>query len=77
MSVLKITSKNFEEEVLDSDKTTIIDFYADWCGPCKMLGSVLETIDDNDIKMIPSAIHHIQPLQHPLRAIQQQKHEEK
>ena len=44
MSVLKITSQNFEEEVLKSDKTVLIDFYADWCGPCRMMGSIVEEI---------------------------------
>lgn len=49
MSVLKITSKNFEEEVLNSDKTTIVDFYADWCGPCKMMSPVIDNIaEEND-----------------------------
>lgn len=49
MSVLKITSNNFEEEVLNSDKTTIIDFYADWCGPCKMMSPVIDEIaEEND-----------------------------
>lgn len=53
MSVLKITSKNFEEEVLDSDKTTIIDFYADWCGPCKMMSPIIDSIaeENNNIKV--------------------------
>lgn len=44
MSVLKITSENFEEEVLKSDKTVLIDFYADWCGPCRMMGPIVEEI---------------------------------
>ena len=44
MSVLKITSENFEEEVLKSEKPVLIDFYADWCGPCQMMGPIIEEI---------------------------------
>ncbi len=44
MSPLKITSQNFEQEVLKSDKKVLIDFYADWCGPCRMLSPVIEDI---------------------------------
>ena len=44
MSVLKITSDNYEEEVMKSDKTVLIDFYADWCGPCKMMSPIIDQI---------------------------------
>ena len=44
MSVLKLTEENFEEEVLKSDKPVIVDFYADWCGPCKMMSPVIDKI---------------------------------
>ena len=44
MSVLKITGDNFQEEVLKSDKTVLIDFYADWCGPCRMMSPIVNQI---------------------------------
>ena len=44
MSVLKITSSNFEELVLKSDKTVLLDFYANWCGPCKMVSPIVDQI---------------------------------
>lgn len=40
----RFTNENFEEEVLKSDVPVLVDFYADWCGPCKMMGPVVENI---------------------------------
>ena len=44
MSVLTITEENFENEVLKSEGVVLIDFYADWCGPCKMMSPVIDEI---------------------------------
>ena len=44
MAELKITVANFENEVLHSDKPVLLDSYADWCGPCKMLSPILHEL---------------------------------
>ena len=44
MSVVNLNEKNFEEEVLKSDKTVLIDFWASWCGPCRMMSPVVDEI---------------------------------
>lgn len=53
MAVIKITTENFETEVLKSDKPVIVDFWADWCGPCKRLSPAVEELSNetNEVKL--------------------------
>ena len=53
MSVIKISKENFASEVLNSDKPVLLDFYADWCGPCRMVGPIVSEISDvrSDVKV--------------------------
>ena len=47
MSVLQITKENFQQEVLQSRKPVLLDFWAGWCGPCRMLGPVIEQLAED------------------------------
>ena len=46
MAVIKVTTENFEEKVIKSDKRVVVDFNADWCGPCRMLGPIVEQLSN-------------------------------
>ena len=53
MAIIPINNQNFEQEVLKSEKPVLVDFFATWCGPCKMLSPILEQVaaERSDIKV--------------------------
>ena len=46
MSVINVNNNNFLEEVVNSDKPVLVDFWAEWCGPCRMLGPIIDEISE-------------------------------
>ena len=54
MNIIKVSDENFEQEVLNSNIPVLVDFYADWCGPCKMLSPVVDEVakENDDIKVV-------------------------
>jgi len=52
MSVIKLTDKNYDEVVLKSDKKVLIDFYATWCGPCKMVSPIVDEISEENPQFV-------------------------
>lgn len=48
MAVIEVNEKNFEEEVIKSEKKVLVDFNADWCGPCRMLRPIIDEVSESN-----------------------------
>ena len=57
MSILNVTKENFEKDIIESQKTVLLDFYADWCGPCKMLSPIVEEIAEENPQYLVGKIN--------------------
>ena len=59
MATKAITDENFETQVIKSEKPTVVDFWAEWCGPCKQIGPALEEISEEMKDQVTIAKHNI------------------
>jgi|TARA_B110000977_G_scaffold156766_1_gene199516 thioredoxin 1 len=59
MATKKITDESFETDVVNAPTPTVVDFWAEWCGPCKQIGPVLEEISDEMKDQVVIAKHNI------------------
>ena len=57
MSVIKVTKENFEAEVLENSKTVLLDFWAEWCPPCRMLAPILDKIGEEQEEIVVGKIN--------------------
>ena len=59
MATVKLTDENFEAEVVKAGKPVVVDFWAEWCGPCKMVGPILEELSNELSDKVTIAKHNI------------------
>tara|TARA_B100001758_G_C18072698_1_gene434085 strand:+ start:248 stop:568 length:321 start_codon:yes stop_codon:yes gene_type:complete len=59
MATVKVTDENFDNEVIKSSKPIVVDFWAEWCGPCKQIGPTLEEISNEMSEQVIIAKHNI------------------
>ena len=59
MATVNVTDENFDVEVLKTDKPILVDFWAEWCGPCKQVAPILEEISNEMIGKVVVAKHNI------------------
>jgi len=59
MTIIQVSDDTFDNDVLKNDKSVLVDFYADWCGPCKMVAPILEEISDEMKDKLIIAKHNI------------------
>lgn len=57
MKVLEITKQNFEREVLQAEKPVIIDFWASWCGPCRMMSPIIDEIAEENTQIVVGKVN--------------------
>ena len=74
MATVNVTDDNFDTEVLKSSKPIVVDFWAEWCGPCKQIGPILEEISNEMSDQVIVAKHNIddnpnQPTKYGVRGI--------
>jgi thioredoxin 1 len=74
MTTINTTDENFDTQVLKSEKMTLVDFWAEWCGPCKQVGPILEEISNEMSDEVVVAKHNIdehpnQPSKYGVRGI--------
>lgn len=72
MAALHVTKADFKQEVLQSDKRVLVDFWADWCGPCKRLGPVVEQLaeEQREVKICKVDIEEAPELAQQFKVMQ-------